>query len=105
MDIISHLRNFFKPKKTKVTLTSGGFINITKSDMIKNHGDLQVIFHAEGEGCFFAIICPTCGDLAFITEKHTKTFDRDGKLTVDPSILHDKCGAHYYIIKNEILFV
>ena len=86
-------------------MISGGFINITKNDQIKNYGDLQVIFHAEGKGCFFAMICPQCMTVSVITERHTKIFGKDGRLTIDPSILHKKCGAHYYIIKNEILFV
>ncbi len=105
MNIIKFILSSFKFRKKKLTMTSAGFVNITSNEEIKNYGDLQVIFHKDGEGCFFAMICPKCKDISLITARHTKTFDLDGKITIHPSILHRKCGAHYYVIKNEILLI
>lgn len=86
-------------------MVSGGFVNITSKLRDKKYGDLQVIFHKNGKGCFFAMVCPKCEDILFVTNNHIKKFDRDGKITIDPSILHKRCGAHYYVVKNEILFL
>ena len=95
----------FRQNKNRRYMTNGGFINITNSLSIKNPRDLQIIFNDRGDSCLFAIICPKCKKLMSVTSNHTKTFDREGKLTIEPSILHERCDAHYYIVKNEILYV
>ena len=48
------------------------------------------------------IMCPKCNKNILISTNHTVTINQNGTITVHPSIVHDSCGAHFWIKENKI---
>jgi len=51
------------------------------------------------------IMCPKCNQNILISTNHTVTINQDGKITIDPSVLHVSCGAHFWVNENNVSHV
>ena len=94
--------NFFK-KKRKLA-ASGQKIRIVKTPMLEKANDFYIM--PDGHDRYDVImICPHCQNFIPLSKNHVKIIDRKGKITIEPSILHKRCGAHFWIKENMIYFV
>lgn len=49
------------------------------------------------------IVCPDCKNKIKIWKNHTVTINQNGTITVNPSIIHKECGAHFWVRENKII--
>ena len=47
--------------------------------------------------------CIKCNKNILISTNHTVTINADATITIHPSIIHDSCGAHFWIKENKII--
>lgn len=76
-------------------------------------GELYIITKGTGEPVQVELNCPCgCGDLLILPVNNKGEAGRpgwgityqDGKVTLNPSILQFRCGAHYFIRENKIIW-
>ena len=97
ISVISQNRFFYADR--------GPTINIVDHNRIEKANDFYLKADIGTNKYFATLICPQCNDLIPITSNHTKIIDKDGKISLDPSVLHEDCGAHFFVKENIIYFV
>ena len=77
--------------------------HIAKLDEMRR-GDAQIIYwempNKESKRCLL-LSCYNCGCLAY-TIDHKHDWFQDGTVTVEPSLICQRCDTHYYIEANKI---
>ena len=86
-------------------MTKGPTINIVDHNRIENVNDFYLKADIGVSKYFATLICPRCKDMIPITTNHTKIIGRNGKITLEPSVLHEECGTHFFVRDNIIYFV
>lgn len=100
---LSAIRDIFFRKKPKL-VASGQEIKIVNTSKLEKANEFYIM--PDGHERYDVImVCPHCQNFIPLSKNHIKTIDRKGKISIDPSILHKSCGAHFWIIKNMIYFV
>ncbi len=51
------------------------------------------------------LLCPKCKKNMDISTNHTVTINKNGTITIDPSLLHIPCGAHFWVNENNVTYL
>lgn len=96
-------RSFFSRKKSQF-VESNQKIKIVNTPKLEKANEFYIM--PDGDDRYDVImVCPDCQNFIPLSKNHIKTIDRKGKITIEPSILHKSCGAHFWIKENKIYFV
>ena len=97
----SMLSRSHRGRKSKLPIQK---IKIVGEPRLAGPNDFCII--ADGTDRYDVIMaCPQCGGGIPLGRHRMKAIDKMGRVTVDPSILHHRCGAHFWVRDNLIYFV